>query len=630
MKRLSMIALFVILLALPIAADTIHFKDGRVLKGKIIKETDKEVTIKLKYGEMTYQKTEIDRIERNESDGLEEPDKPEKPEKSEKPEPPSPPAPPKKKKAQVSGQANIIVSGLKYVIKGNDPNSAKVYTTSGELCDDDLIATKAIFAYYVQKMIMKDVYKNPDKYKYISTLPDNPSLKRDYAHHANYFWGSVMKKPLPIIHYLLKDTFAGNHRSSACELLADMKVSGTCHNAYVSFQIPYSACRDIATETFKKGTEASREIIELAAKVYAGNHALSYPEAEEYLQDIYNRKLCRIGDELGAEIHQKERWKIKKEVGQATVERLEENAKTMTRIMLVRKLFEAMNDPKNGFAQYKPYKDFLEKLNELSLEYIKKHEMVMSKAESAGKRHAKRGEENRRFFNSIGQRFVLIPAGEFKMGDGIEKDNVIHDVKITKAFYMQTTEVTQAQWEAVMGNNPSQYKGEDFPVESVNWNDAQEFIKKLNDKEKSKGKTYGLPTEAEWEYACRAGSDTRFHFGDDEELLKEYVWYCPNSDGRLHSVGLKKPNKWGLFNMHGSVSEWCQDYLGFDYYLNSPKEDPKGPEKTRHPFLPGEFRIIRGGTFSSDPYELTSGRRGCSRPDSKGEIFGFRLVCNSQ
>jgi formylglycine-generating enzyme required for sulfatase activity len=195
-----------------------------------------------------------------------------------------------------------------------------------------------------------------------------------------------------------------------------------------------------------------------------------------------------------------------------------------------------------------------------------------------------------KFTNSIGMKFVLIPAGEFTMGSpeneqGRDSNEPQHKVKITKPFYMQTTEVTQAQWKAVMGNNPSYFKGNDLPVETVSWDDAQEFIKKLSAKE---GVKYRLPTEAEWEYACRAGSTTKFYFGEDESKLDEYAWYHNNSDGKTHPVGQKKPNAWGLYDMHGNVWEWCQDWYGADYYKNSPAEDPQGPASA-------ESRVLRGG-----------------------------------
>ncbi len=187
---------------------------------------------------------------------------------------------------------------------------------------------------------------------------------------------------------------------------------------------------------------------------------------------------------------------------------------------------------------------------------------------------------------------VLIPAGEFLMGSpdsdkGAEGDvnrppqpdeKPQHRVRITKPFYLGKYPVTQEQWEAVMGSNPSLVKSPKNPVEQVSWEDCQKFLDKLNAKLGTGGGKFQFPTEAQWEYACRAGSTTKYYFGDDEKELGEYAWYLMNSDGKSHPVGEKKPNAWGLYDMHGNVWQWCQDWYGIrNYYKVSPVDDPPGP-----------------------------------------------------
>lgn len=228
----------------------------------------------------------------------------------------------------------------------------------------------------------------------------------------------------------------------------------------------------------------------------------------------------------------------------------------------------------------------------------------------------------RAFTNSIGLSFVLIPAGSFTMGSPAgepdrDNDERQHPVTISKPFYLQITEVTQKQWTQVMESNPSRFRdcGDDCPVEWVSWDDAREFIRKLNQKEG--GRKYRLPSEAEWEYACRAGSAGRFCFGDDAAKLGEYAWYEANSGRKTHPVGRNKPNAWGLYDMHGNVFEWCQDWYGA--YPTSKVTDPTGPKA-------GETRVLRGGSWYYGAWFLRSANRADGRPDSRGNGIGFRVV----
>ena len=198
--------------------------------------------------------------------------------------------------------------------------------------------------------------------------------------------------------------------------------------------------------------------------------------------------------------------------------------------------------------------------------------------------------------NEVILELVLIPAGEFLMGSPAADDNVEadekpqHRVRITRPFYLGKYLVTQEQWQAVMGKNPSHFQGPKNPVEMVGWDDCQQFLDKLNGQIGGPGRKFVLPTEAQWEYACRAGSTAKFSFGDDESMFGEYAWYEKNADGQTHPVGGKKPNAWGLYDMHGNVCEWCQDWYDSGYYAKSPVDDPRGPDI-------GQYRVDRGGSW---------------------------------
>ena len=236
-----------------------------------------------------------------------------------------------------------------------------------------------------------------------------------------------------------------------------------------------------------------------------------------------------------------------------------------------------------------------------------------------------RAEAPQIYVNSLGMEFVKIPAGSFSMGsdaedkDAYDSEKPQHTVTITQAFYLGRYEVTQEQWKKVMGTTPSKFQGLKNPVEQVSWNDAQEFIRRLNEMEETA--QYRLPTEAEWEYAARAGTKTRFSLGDDDEQLGRYGWYSSNSDNKSQPVGGKRPNPWGLYDMHGNVWEWVQDW--FDGYDARPVTDPKGP------FI-GSYRVLRGGSWSSYAEHCRSGSRYYYAPVNRSHSLGFRLALSPE
>ena len=218
-----------------------------------------------------------------------------------------------------------------------------------------------------------------------------------------------------------------------------------------------------------------------------------------------------------------------------------------------------------------------------------------------------------------GMEFVLVKGGCFQMGSGVKDDEKpVHEVCV-KDFYLGKQEVTQAQWLKVTGVNPSSFKqcGPSCPVETVSWNDAQEFIKALSSKSKKK---YRLPTEAEWEFAARSASKGESWAGTgDEAALTEYAWFDKNSGDGPHKTGQLKPNSLGLYDMSGNVWEWCQDRYSDKFYAESKKVNPSGPED-------GSFRAARGGSFGNDAGSLRSANRDNLTPDTRNANLGLRLV----
>ncbi len=250
--------------------------------------------------------------------------------------------------------------------------------------------------------------------------------------------------------------------------------------------------------------------------------------------------------------------------------------------------------------------------------------------------------------NSLGMKMAYIPAGKFRMGTPKteemvpEQERPVHEVEITRPFWLGVYEVTQDQYQKVMEANPSNFAEtgagkdkvmglitRDFPVEMVSWNEAVEFCRRLSEmpEEKKAGRVYRLPTEAEWEYACRAGSSTAFAFGDS--LSSEQANFDGNvpyggaqrgkSLGRTCAVGSYKPNRWGLHDMHGNVWEWCADFFDPGYYAKSPPQDPPGPTES-------QWHTIRGGSWSGIGRVARSGSRLRDEPDHRLPTIGFRVA----
>ena len=221
--------------------------------------------------------------------------------------------------------------------------------------------------------------------------------------------------------------------------------------------------------------------------------------------------------------------------------------------------------------------------------------------------------------NGAGMNFQLVPAGEFMMGSPGDADAPLHRVRLTKPFYLATTEVTRAQWEALTGTVRSTYfPGAEMPINCVSWYEAQQFIGALSKKE---GVKYRLPTEAEWEFAARGGATTRFPAGDAEQDLDRAGWFVKNSDNVLHAVGQKEPNAFGLQDMHGNAWEWCDDFYDPQSYAVSPLEDPKGPERSLY-----RYRVLRGGSIFYGAGMCASGHRDYFQESRYEKHIGFRVL----
>lgn len=226
--------------------------------------------------------------------------------------------------------------------------------------------------------------------------------------------------------------------------------------------------------------------------------------------------------------------------------------------------------------------------------------------------------------SSTGMDFILIPAGEFMMGSSdyevgrYVNEGKVREVIIKSPFNLGKHPVTQKQWVAIMGDNPSYFKGDEMPVENVSWNDVQRFIIKLNDMEETD--KYRLPSEAEWEYTCRAGTTTKFYFGDDESKIGDYAWYSGNSDSETHPIGQKKPNHWGIYDMYGNVWEWVQDKWHDKYNEVAPSDGSAWRDENNF------SHVVRGGSWDNNADGCRSATRYKSFSGDCSYNIGFRLL----
>ena len=267
------------------------------------------------------------------------------------------------------------------------------------------------------------------------------------------------------------------------------------------------------------------------------------------------------------------------------------------------------------FPLAKKYVDELLALDPKNLHYLQFRDFIQQQLDAIPPT-LKAGDRKIWTADGIEYAFRWCPPGTFTMGSpssepGRYDDETQHSVTLTRGFWMLETQVTQAMWQSVMGNNPSYFKGDQNPVEQVSWGECQDFCRQLSSKLSGK---VSLPTEAQWEYACRAGT-TGAYAGD----LDAMAWYGSNSGDKTHPVGQKKPNAWGLYDMHGNVWEWCSDWYGKDYYTESPTSDPTGPDS-------GSDRVNRGGSWDSIAGDCRSASRNYRGPGNRNPYLGFRIV----
>jgi formylglycine-generating enzyme required for sulfatase activity len=221
--------------------------------------------------------------------------------------------------------------------------------------------------------------------------------------------------------------------------------------------------------------------------------------------------------------------------------------------------------------------------------------------------------------------FAWITPGRFFMGSPLtftaaeDDEQPRHQVALTQGFALGVYPVTQAEWQQVMGANPARFKGDTRPVENVSWEECAAFVNRLNGLEAGQGWAYRLPTEAEWEYACRAGSPSKYHFGEDAARLEDYAWFAGNAANQTHPVGQKRPNAWGLYDMHGNVWEWCQDWYDRQAYQRGNCIDPVGPDR-------GANRVGRGGCWYDPAGSCRAASRGNFHPAFRDPYLGLRLV----
>ena len=209
---------------------------------------------------------------------------------------------------------------------------------------------------------------------------------------------------------------------------------------------------------------------------------------------------------------------------------------------------------------------------------------------------------------------IRVEAGAFRMGGDYYSDEKVHEVTLTQNYYIGETLVTQELWQAIMGDNPSKFRGANRPVERVSWDDSQKFIRRLN---QLTGKTYRLPTEAEWEYAARGGNRSQGYSYSGRNCLDSVAWYADNSENETHDVMTKAPNELCLYDMSGNVWEWCSDWYGD--YSSAPQTNPKGPSS-------GSDRVVRGGGWLSNARDCRVPSRGGCAPDDRYNSLGLRLA----
>ena len=402
---------------------------------------------------------------------------------------------------------------------------------------------------------------------------------------------------------------------------------------------PEKICMEMAGTMMDEGLQGYREQYRIYKKWNSGA-PLTQQDKERFAATGDPITEYKLGEDLFADTikykYDMADWEQARNRLVGKIAELEEMSDAWDAATIGIRLGEVLDEAKSGLRSYPPYQRHLERLQQVERSKTPSDSATTVSRDSGT---TERRDTPRRLFgpkhgdkrtvdlgNGVKMEFVFIGPGEFVMGspgneeDRSDDEGPQHKVTISRGFWLGETEVTQAQYHALIGKNPSHFEGDTNPVENVSWDDAQAFCAKLS---QAHGVSARLPSEAEWEYACRAGTKWAYSFGNDADQLSQYAWFSSNSNWSTHPVKSKKANPWGLYDMHGNVWEWCAD-VWHDSYNGAPTDGSAwmtDRDQSR--------RVLRGGSWGDGPWRLRSANRGWVAPGIRDLDNGFRVALDS-